>query len=422
MSRADTFAKTHRSCRGPSRLSRRTFTGAMILGSLAASARGEPVSDTTYIDDFDEAWKTLADRYCYFEQKRTDWQAVRALYRPLAQAAGSPSGLAEIIRLILAELYDPHTHLSSPAKGTPFWPPYDLLVDPERDGARVAAVYEGSAAAVSGVQIGDLITGIGEETINAASRRYFPKCLTGPDPQAQRYAYNVAVGGLRGESRHFTLQRGGKRLQVAVPDKEYPHQPDLETKYLEPGFGYILIRSFGSEDVVAQFDHALEAFSSVKGLLIDVRYNGGGDTAIARPIMGRFIHDRAPYAFMRRRQGPGLSAPWTEYVEPRGPFTFEKPVVIICGHWSASMAEGFPMGMRDIGRATIVGTPMMGLGAGLYNFLLDRTGIRAQYSAEPVYDTHGLPRSDFRPDVTISPTLDAVRAGIAELERICGIR
>jgi carboxyl-terminal processing protease len=83
------------------------------------------------------------------------------------------------------------------------------------------------------------------------------------------------------------------------------------------------------------------------------------------------------------------------------------------------MAEGFPMGMRDIGAATVVGTPMMGLGAAVYDIVLDRTGIRAQYSAEPVYDTSGVPRSAFRPDVIVPGTQDSLKVAIATLHRLC---
>ncbi|HBI19801.1 MAG TPA: peptidase S41, partial [Brevundimonas sp.] len=139
--------------------------------------------------------------------------------------------------------------------------------------------------------------------------------------------------------------------------------------------------------------------------------NGGGDTAVARPIMGRFITETKPYARMRRREGRGLSDFWTETVEPRGPFTYTRPVVVLTNHWSGSMAEGFPMGMRGLGRATIVGTPMMGLGAAVFPITLDRTGLKAQYSAEPVYDMQNRPRWLMQPDIVVLDGADILAAG-----------
>ena len=75
------------------------------------------------------------------------------------------------------------------------------------------------------------------------------------------------------------------------------------------------------------------------------------------------------------------------------------------------MAEGFPMGMRGLGRATVVGTPMMGLGAAVFPITLDRTGVKAQYSAEPVYDVKGQPRWLMQPDVAVPEAEDILAAG-----------
>jgi carboxyl-terminal processing protease len=125
---------------------------------------------------------------------------------------------------------------------------------------------------------------------------------------------------------------------------------------------------------------------------------------------------------MRRRAGRGLSAPWTEWVEPRGPFTYDRPVIVLCDRWSASMAEGFPMGMRGLGRARIVGTPMMQLGAAVFPLRLDRTGFELQYSAEPVYDVADRPRWQLQPDVLVPDGADILAAGLAEARRMVTAR
>ena len=65
---------------------------------------------------------------------------------------------------------------------------------------------------------------------------------------------------------------------------------------------------------------------------------------------------------------------------------------------------------------TIVGTPMMRLGAGVFPLRLDRTGITLQYSAEPVYDVHDRARSLLEPDVLVPPGHDILAAGVLALE------
>lgn len=76
------------------------------------------------------------------------------------------------------------------------------------------------------------------------------------------------------------------------------------------------------------------------------------------------------------------------------------------------------MGMSGIGRARGVGRPMMRLGAGIWPFRLDRTGLTGHYSAEPVYDVNDRPRDDFRPHVVTRAGEDILQAGMAELRRM----
>jgi carboxyl-terminal processing protease len=100
-------------------------------------------------------------------------------------------------------------------------------------------------------------------------------------------------------------------------------------------------------------------------------------------------------------------------------------VVVLTDRWSASMAEGFPMGLHGMGRARVVGTPMMQLGAAVFDCRLDRTGTDIQYSGEPVYDAMDRPRWLMRPDVEVTPSPagddNVLAAGVKELVRLVGL-
>jgi len=399
-------------------LTRRAFCGAGMALVGAPAWAAEPRHDVTFLEDFDELWRTLGERYCFLPDKRTDWDRLRSFYRPMALAAEDDAAFTDVVRRVLAELYDAHTHLSDPPNGSPRWPLFDLLAERSGHAVTVAAIQSGSAAADAGLEIGDRILAIDGRPIETVVRDLMPKCLSKPDPAADAYTINVAVAGYRGQARMLSVssQRSASRI-VRLPIKKWPKLPDVESQTLPGGIGYIVIRSFADRAVEDAFDKALASLRNTPGLIIDVRDNGGGDTAIARPIMGRFIRERTAYALMRRREGAGLSAPWTEYVDPKGPFTYSGPVAVLTSHWSGSMAEGFPMGMRDIGRARIVGTKMMGLGAAVFPIRLDRTGLQAQYSGEPVYDTKDRPRWQLVPDVEVPNGGDILAAGIAQIEK-----
>lgn len=403
----------------PLQFSRRAFGAGVLAAGVSPASASEPPHDTTLAQDFDELWTTLRDRYCFFSEKRTDWERVRRLYRPQAIAAPSYEAFQEITRRVLCELYDAHTHLSNPPDGAPRWPLYDLLVERVGSDIRVAAVQEGSSAADAGVRVGDTVIGIDGAPVERVVADLMPRCLTRPDPEADRYAINVAVAGHTAQPRQLRIRSGeSAERDVALPLKRRPDAPDVESRRLEGDLGYIRIRTFANEGAVEAFDVALSDLSATRGLVIDARGNGGGDTAVARPIMGRFITETRPYAHMRRRNGRGLSQPWIETADPRGPFTYAGKVVVLTDHWSGSMAEGFPMGMRAVAGARIVGTRMMGLGAAVFSLRLDRTGVGAQYSAEPVYDVNDQPRWLLMPDVETTPGADILAAGVAELRRM----
>lgn len=400
-----------------------TLTTAAAFPFGIANA-AEPPHDVTFAEDFDELWRTLGERYCYFGEKRTDWNAVRRMYSPLAGAAQSPAAFAGVVGRVIGELYDAHTHLSNAAADGPRGPYFDLWVEPSRNGtALITSVRDGSAAADMGIRPGESVVAIDGRPIGQAAADLMPRCLARPDPAATAFALNVAVSGRRAQPRTLTLRStmGGEHV-VPIPVKQPVTLPKVEGRMLAEGIGCIVIRSFTDDAVVAAFDAELGRFRDTPGLVIDVRQNGGGDTAVARPIMGRFITETKPYARMRRRDGDHLSEAWTETVDPRGPFTYTAPVAVLTTRWSASMAEGFPMGMRGLGRATIVGSPMMRVGAAVFPLRLDRTGLELQYSAEPVYDVQGRPRWLLEPDVSVLMGGDILKAAVGHLQSNMRIR
>jgi carboxyl-terminal processing protease len=386
-------------------LDRRRLLASMAAVPLVAAT---PPAGTRHAQDFDELWETLRDRYCYMAEKAVDWAAVRRLFAPQAAATADDAGFARLVGRVLTTLYDPHTHLWDPPDGTPRYPPLDIDVVADPAGARVRAVRPGSAAAAAGIIVGDVVTIVGDEPVLAAARRLAPACQRRADPDGWRHALGQALAGVTGDGGRWLSTARSGRLRLTRPDT--PDPPPLSFRR-EGDIGTITITSFADAAIIGQFDAALAALAGVRRLLIDVRGNGGGDTAVARPIMGRFTPERRAYATMRRRQGAGLGPAWTEFVDPRGPL-WSGPVDVIVDRWSASMAEGFPMGMKAISGARIIGQPMMGLGAAVFPLRLDRSGIALQYSAEPVFDINGRPRDRLRPDVLVPDGEDALAAAL----------
>ncbi len=393
----------------------RRVTIASILSLLASKTYAKSAN---FGHRFEQIWREMDKKYCYFAENNIDWEIARQTYQPLAQQCKSENEFLDLIDALMRETMDSHTHIHNANEGAPRWPPYDLYVEDAIGACTIQAVHEYSAAKKSGLVKGDMIMEINDVKVYDLARKLKPKSLTKNKQIALNYLLNLAVAGNKGQERKIKYLTEKNEIKIVnLPLYKGGFPPDFESKMLEQNIGYIAIRTFGDNaNIVEQFDEALAKFKDAKALIIDVRYNGGGDTAIARPIMGRFIKEKKPYAQMAKRKGKGLGEKWTEYVEPRGPFTFENPVVILCNHWSASMAEGFPMGMRAICGAKVMGTMMMGLGAAVYSSKAG--GMDFQYSAEPVYNIHGRPRNYFMPDIMLDDTDDYIMAAQKKLFNI----
>ncbi len=379
----------------------RSFAAALVLAltivPLITSSAQQRTSDVDLLANF------VSKHYAYLDVKRTDWPAAVRYYRTKYAAAASDRARFGVLEAMLDELYDSHTHLTANYGDSWRLPAYDIWAEPDAEGYVVTAVRGGSAAQKAGVRAGDALLSIDGQAVSDAVATRRPHFLRSPDPAADEWALLSALSGRHDRARALKLRdTSGKTKTVTMPrDKNGGTvPPDLSSSEVG-GVPYIAIRSFADARVEGEFDRALATARYAPALIIDVRNDGGGDTAVMRPIAGRFFATRRLYAWMARRAGAHLGPRWPEYIDPRGPWRYDGKVVILVDRWSESVAEGFAMAMHEARGAIVVGTPMAGLGAAVIKAHLPQNDVDAQISAEPVYDVTGKPRSDFKPDVLV---------------------
>ncbi|WP_034058764.1 carboxy terminal-processing peptidase [Lacinutrix jangbogonensis] len=93
---------------------------------------------------------------------------------------------------------------------------------------------------------------------------------------------------------------------------------------------------------------------NIEGLILDLRFNGGGSMQEAIELSGMFI-DRGPVAIIKSKAGENF----TVKDRKRGSF-YSKPIVILLNDYSASASEFFAAAMQDYNRALIVGSTTYG--------------------------------------------------------------
>ena len=108
----------------------------------------------------------------------------------------------------------------------------------------------------------------------------------------------------------------------------------------------------------AAVDAALEQFKSAPALIIDVRMNGGGNSALADSIAARFVDSTRVATYVRYRNGPmhtDFGALQAARVSPRGAWQFRKPVLLLIGRGCFSSNEEFIAAMSQLPNVTVVG-------------------------------------------------------------------
>jgi carboxyl-terminal processing protease len=120
---------------------------------------------------------------------------------------------------------------------------------------------------------------------------------------------------------------------------------------------------------IEDIDRAVAALSQKRGLVLDLRNNGGGRAHNTRFVAARFASEARPFLVTRSRNGPGhgdFSEPRVWTVKPSEGPRFTGPIVVLTNRHSFSAAEWLTLALREFDHVTHMGTHT---GGGLAMFL-----------------------------------------------------
>jgi len=124
------------------------------------------------------------------------------------------------------------------------------------------------------------------------------------------------------------------------------------------GIGYINIHKLSDPDLPRVFDEVLGQMADTKGLILDLRFNGGGSEPLGCQIAGRLLDRRRVYSLSQFRNGPKHTdlGPKTERAcGPDGPWHYVGPVVVLQGQKTMSSAESFALALAQCPQVTTMG-------------------------------------------------------------------
>lgn len=359
-------------------------------------------AQTKYQKDFIEFWTDINNHYAYLEQQKIDWNKVREIYEPKAEKISNDDEFIQFLERVLNELYNGHSSLNTNLNTSNRIIPSgsDMRVEKSNNKFYIKDLRKGFGADLSGLKIGMEIKLFNGNPIEEQLKKFLPKFIDNHNPKMYQYALDMLFAGTHNTKREITVIENGKK-KTYFPVTYGNRDELLYSKILNKNTAYIKINnSLGNNNLISEFDNTLDSLFQFKNLVIDLTETpGGGNTTVARAIMGRFVNHLLPYQihefdekqFQTKRH-------WIEYVTPRKEI-YKGNVYILVGRWTGSMGEGIAIGFDGMKRAKIIGTKMAGLIGAISNFKLSETKIGFQFPTERLYHINGTPRENFLPEI-----------------------
>lgn len=359
-------------------------------------------AQTKYQRDFVEFWTDINNRYAYLEQQNIDWKKVREIYEPKTEKITNDYEFIQFLESALNELHNGHsslnTNLNSSNKLIPSGS--DIYVGKSGNKYFIKDLRKDFGAELSGLRIGMEVKLFNGKTIEEQLKKFLPKFTNNPNQQMYQYALDMLFAGTHDTKREITVIENGKE-KTYYPITYRNRDELLYSKIFNENTAHIKINnSLGNNNLIAEFDHTLDNLLQYKNLIIDLTETpGGGNSTVARAIMGRFTSQLLPYQIHEfDERAYETKRHWMEYVTPRKR-VYKGNVYILVGRWTGSMGEGMAIGFDGMKRAKIIGTEMAGLIGAISNFRLTETKIGFQIPTERLYHINGTPREKFVPKI-----------------------
>ena len=188
----------------------------------------------------------------------------------------------------------------------------------------------------------------------------------------------------------------------------------IEYTVLPDSIGYVYVGSFANGFGTDNLSVMLMNLKETKGIVLDIRNNGGGILTAAEKLASSFTKEKIHCGYIQHKTGKGhydFSRPEKLYLNPSEGTKWLRPVVVLTNRSVYSSANYFVMLMRELPHVAIVGDTTGG-GSGLpFNSTLPN-GWNIRFSACPILDREGR-HTEFgiEPDIKIDITDEDWRSG-----------
>jgi carboxyl-terminal processing protease len=303
------------------------------------------------------------------------------------------------IRGMLDSLGDEHTAYMDPDEymqaNIPLDGSYEGIgawVDPDAEYLTIVSPMKDSPAERAGLKPGDEIVAVDGEDMSGVDGNLVIRRVLGPAGTTVRLTIRR-----EGEPELFDVEIVRERIVI----------PSIEIEMLEGDIAYIHLLQFGT-DATNDLRSALSTLmaQNPRGLILDLRFNGGGFLMTAIEVASEFI---AEGVIMIEQFGDGSEQ---VYESDPGGLATEIPLVVLVNGGSASASEIVAGAIQDYGRGLLVGETTFGKGS-VQNWIAlpdDNGAVRVTIARWYTPDGRQIHQIGLNPDVEIIPTDEDIEA------------
>ncbi|MFZ0254745.1 MAG: S41 family peptidase [Gammaproteobacteria bacterium] len=290
------------------------------LKSLPETCNGATfISKAAPTQTFEHLWHTFNDYYAFFAERDVDWKAQYRAHREQVVDDMSNRALFSLLSKMLSPIDDAHIVLSSSSKE--FSPSkltgHDVILSEGFQNQSVFEDFDDYEAAQIRLYNKTLLKYLDEDSIQGAGGIHDSLLLWG--------TIKSRVGYLRIRSMESIASNPGESVSDDI------------------------------EAVQAIMDQVLNDLRDTDAMVIDVRFNDGGNDAVSLAIASRFTDTRRLAMTKTARSYRGETTPREAYLVPQDGKPFSKPVAVITGPDTISAAEIFVLAMRALPQVIQVG-------------------------------------------------------------------
>jgi carboxyl-terminal processing protease len=290
-------------------------------------------------------------------------------YRPIAKSQLASASIAGAV----ASLGDRFSHYLSPKEYREFNEPpsftgVGIVVNPEHRGLLIVRVFDSSPALRAGLEAGEEIVAVNGHKLEGLSAGAATALIKGPPgtdvvlgikrlSTALRVGHPAGTHAARPSGRSLIGHSTTRTVRVTRAVISEPVVASETRMVHGVKLGVVALATFspGAHIEVRQAVEK-ELHKGARGIVLDLRANGGGLVEEARLIASIFI---AHGTIVSTR---GRTQPSEAITATGDPIAPQLPMVVLVDHDTASSSEIVTAALQDHHRATVVGTHTFGKG------------------------------------------------------------